>query len=234
MDLSHGSRKQLQKKVSRKRKAANAHSGLSASTSKRARITMEDTPSGQASGLSASSSMISIESLVRKVCIVRNVVCSLCLIQLVLCVQPAVKRNPIYIFYEAVPMNSQGQAGNPGDKHYKCYHGNRKVITVTRAMKYSLNGKQPLLLFTDVVSQKSIVGLVGHLKTHFPAQYRLYLILKDRTDPPTDEDLAIASGEKVLDAEAANAYLRRVEVAASANLLSMFAKQTQVNAVSRL
>jgi hypothetical protein len=104
---------------------------------------------------------------------------------------------------------------------------------VTRAMKYSLNSKQPLFLLKDIVSQKTIVGLVGHLRTHFPAQYRLYLILKDRADAPTDEELAIASGEKVLDAEAANAYLGQVEVA-SANLRSMFAKQTQENAVRKL
>jgi hypothetical protein len=69
------------------------------------------------------------------------------------------------------------------------------------------------------------MGLVGHLKTHFPAMYRLYLILKDCTNPPTNEELAIASGKKVLDAEVADSYLRQVEVA-SANLCPMFAKQS--------
>ncbi|KAG1790314.1 uncharacterized protein HD556DRAFT_1219780, partial [Suillus plorans] len=49
------------------------------------------------------------------------------------------KRNPIYYFYELVEMNSDGQAGDVGDKHYKCYLGNRKVLTITRAMKSSLN-----------------------------------------------------------------------------------------------
>ena len=63
--------------------------------------------------------------------------------------------------------------------------------------------------------------------------YRLYIILKDRTDPPTNDELAIASAEKVLDTETANAYLGRVE-AASANLLSLFAKQSQENAVSKI
>ncbi|KAF8126752.1 hypothetical protein EV363DRAFT_1524320, partial [Boletus edulis] len=82
------------------------------------------------------------------------------------------KRNPIYHFYESVSTNSRGEVGNSGDRHYKCYHGNRKVITVTRAMKYSVN------------------GLVGHLKTHAQAMYRLYVILKDRTEPPTTDDLA--------------------------------------------
>ena len=100
-------------------------------------------------------------------------------------------------------------------------------------MKYSLNGKQPLLLFTDSVSQKSIVDVVGHLKRHFPTMHRLYIFLKDHTEPPTDDELAIACAEKVLDTEAANTYLEQVEVA-SANLLSMFAKQSQENMMSKI
>jgi hypothetical protein len=51
------------------------------------------------------------------------------------------KRNPIYLFYEIVSKNAEGQSGKPGDKHYKCYHGNCKVLTITRAMRSSLNGK---------------------------------------------------------------------------------------------
>lgn len=31
--------------------------------------------------------------------------------------------------------------GNPGDKHYKCYHGNRKIFTVSKAMNYSLHSE---------------------------------------------------------------------------------------------
>ena len=68
-----------------------------------------------------------------------------------------------------------------------------------------LNGKQPLLMF--IVSQKSIVGLVGHLKGHFPAMHRLYMVLKDCTEPLTDDQLAMPLAEKVLDTEAANTYL---------------------------
>jgi hypothetical protein len=104
---------------------------------------------------------------------------------------------------------------------------------VTRAMKYSLNGKRSLLLFTDIASQ-TLLGLVGHLKTHFPAMYRLYLIMKNRTEPPTKDELAITSGEKAMDAEAASLYLGQVEVASSVSLLSMFAKQSQENVVSEM
>ena len=99
-------------------------------------------------------------------------------------------------------------------------------------MKYSLNGTCPLSLFADIVSQ-STVGLVGHLKTHFLAMYRLYNILKAHTDPSTDEELAIMLGEKVLDVEAADTYLGQVEVA-SVNLLFMFAKQLQENVASKM
>lgn len=73
-------------------------------------------------------------------------------------------------------------------------------------------------------------GLIGHLRTHFPTMFRLYLILKDRDDPPTVEEQEIASGRK---ADAVADYLGRVETA-SANILSMFAKQHEQEAVSLL
>ncbi|KAJ7435090.1 hypothetical protein B0H11DRAFT_1937904 [Mycena galericulata] len=42
-------------------------------------------------------------------------------------------RNPIYLFFESVNQNSVGYAGSPGDKHYKCFHGNREIITISKA-----------------------------------------------------------------------------------------------------
>lgn len=54
--------------------------------------------------------------------------------------------------------------------------------------------------------------------------YKLYIILKDHSSLPTNDELAIASTEKVLDAEVVNAYFREIE--ASTNLLSMFTKQS--------
>ena len=76
VDLSHGSHKQLRKKASHKCKATKAQSVPLASTSKRARVTMEETPDEQVGGLVHSSSMMSIESLLWKV---SNVHHSLCL-----------------------------------------------------------------------------------------------------------------------------------------------------------
>ncbi|KAF8798660.1 hypothetical protein BYT27DRAFT_7228363 [Phlegmacium glaucopus] len=40
-----------------------------------------------------------------------------------------VKHNPIYNFYEEWDVNNEGNLGNPGDKHYRCYHSNRKIFT---------------------------------------------------------------------------------------------------------
>ncbi|KAF8144480.1 hypothetical protein K438DRAFT_1782764 [Mycena galopus ATCC 62051] len=47
---------------------------------------------------------------------------------------PSVFQNLIYLFYETVPKNENGSIGDPGDKHYKCHHGNRKIITITKGM----------------------------------------------------------------------------------------------------
>ncbi|KAG2040827.1 hypothetical protein BDR03DRAFT_857266, partial [Suillus americanus] len=116
------------------------------------------------------------------------------------------KQNPIYYFYDIVQVNAMGQASDTGDKHYKCYLGNRKVLTITYAMKSSLN------------------GLIWHLKTHFLPMYQLYLILKSCGTSPTEDELKMARGEKVLDPDAAAAYLTQLEQA-SANLVNAFNKQ---------
>ena len=49
-----------------------------------------------------------------------------------------VKKNPIHYFYEQVDRGTNGLVGNPGDKHFKCYHRNRKVRTLTKSVKYNL------------------------------------------------------------------------------------------------
>ncbi|KAJ7455600.1 hypothetical protein B0H11DRAFT_2322331 [Mycena galericulata] len=85
-------------------------------------------------------------------------------------------RNPVYNFFEESRVNKYGVPGDTGDKHYKCCHGSRKIITVKKSQKHSVN------------------GLVSHLQRKFPPMYRLYDILKNRDTPPTADELAIASG----------------------------------------
>ncbi|KAI9434270.1 hypothetical protein BJY52DRAFT_1100235, partial [Lactarius psammicola] len=117
-----------------------------------------------------------------------------------------IKCNPIYLFYETIFQNASGQAGEPGDKHYRCYHRNHKVLTVMRAMKSNLN------------------GLINHLKSHFPAMFWLYCVLKDREEMPMPEEIAIASGKQALDPKNEAAYIERLE-AASENIRKAFAAQ---------
>ncbi|TFK33992.1 hypothetical protein BDQ12DRAFT_669813 [Crucibulum laeve] len=104
------------------------------------------------------------------------------------------KQNPIYYFYEAVVSTEDG-VSIPGNKYYKCLYGNNQIFTVTKAMKYSLN------------------GLLGNLKTKFPAMYKLYLILKAHPTLPTEDEIAIASGKKVLNVEEASKYIMKLESA---------------------
>ena len=126
--------------------------------------------------------------------------------------------NPIYLFYEEVSINANNVRGNPGDKFYKCYHGQRKTLTITKAMRSSLNGKSIHMHIITSETQYISIGLIGHLKTHFPAMYRLFLVLKDRDEPPTEDEIAIASGKKTLDPTKAAEYLVKLEKA-SATLL---------------
>ncbi|KAF8805090.1 hypothetical protein BYT27DRAFT_7298997 [Phlegmacium glaucopus] len=127
----------------------------------------------------------------------------------------AVKKNPIHYFYEQVDCGANGVVGNPGDKHFKCYHGNHKVLTLTKSMKYNLT------------------TLVTHLKQNFPLMFKLFSVLKDRSSDQqaTAEELDIASGKKILDPEKAKAWFTNFE-AALQNIHQAFQKQAEVAAVS--
>ncbi|KAF8222278.1 hypothetical protein L208DRAFT_1524601, partial [Tricholoma matsutake] len=110
--------------------------------------------------------------------------------------------NPIYYFYEKVEENANGEAGIPGDQHFKCLHGTMKVLTITKKMKYSLNA----------------------------IMYRLYLTMKDHpSDQITAEEIDIASGKKVLDPGVASEWLNQLE-SANMDIRKAFNKQVEAAA----
>ena len=80
-----------------------------------------------------------------------------------------------------------------------------------------------------------IVALVTHLKQEFLLMFKLFSVLKDRSSnqPPTAEELDIASGKKMLDPEKAKAWFTNLE-AASQNIHQAFQKQAEVAAVSQV
>jgi hypothetical protein len=61
--------------------------------------------------------------------------------------------------------------------------------------------------------------------------YQLYYMLKDREDPPTPDEIAIASGKKQLDGRAEAEYLKKLEKA-SENIKKAFEDQHARAAVS--
>ncbi|KAF8235557.1 hypothetical protein L208DRAFT_1126290, partial [Tricholoma matsutake] len=116
-------------------------------------------------------------------------------------------RNRIYYFYKSVGQNANGEVGNPGDKHYKCLHGSMKVLTITKKMKYSLNG--------------------DNLKAVLAPMYCLYLAMKEQLpDQITMEEIAVASGNKVLDPGAVSEFLHKVE-SSNVTIRSAFEKQVE-------
>ena len=56
--------------------------------------------------------------------------------------------------------------------------------------------------------------------------YRLYVLLKDRDEPPTPDEIAIALGCKVLDPAKAAAYLDQLEKA-SMTIVDLFHHQAE-------
>jgi hypothetical protein len=61
--------------------------------------------------------------------------------------------------------------------------------------------------------------------------YKLYLLWKSRGTPPTEDELKIARGEKLLDPDAAADYIHQLEQA-SANIVDAFNKQVNKAFVS--
>ncbi|KAF8144260.1 hypothetical protein K438DRAFT_1632044, partial [Mycena galopus ATCC 62051] len=118
-------------------------------------------------------------------------------------------KNPIYLFYDVVSKNNEGSIGKTGDKHYKCRHGNGRIITVTKAMRYNVS------------------GLTTHLRKDFPVMYRLYQALYTRRDePPTQQEVDLAHGDVPVDSEAAKIYLGKVE-SATANIIKSLENQAK-------
>ncbi|KAJ6582858.1 hypothetical protein B0H10DRAFT_1962360 [Mycena sp. CBHHK59/15] len=118
-------------------------------------------------------------------------------------------KNTIYLFYDVIAKNSEGSAGKRGDKHYKCRHGNGRIITVTKAMRYNVS------------------GLTTHLRKDFPVMYRLYQALYTRRDePPTQQEIELAHGDVPIDGEAPKLYLGKVELA-TANIIKSLETQAK-------
>ncbi|KAF9543146.1 hypothetical protein CPC08DRAFT_770290 [Agrocybe pediades] len=119
-----------------------------------------------------------------------------------------VKKNPIHFFFAQVEHGADGRVGNPGDKHFKCYHGNQKIITLTKSMKYNLT------------------TLINHLKANFPLMFKLFTILKARSSSEaiTQEEIDVARGKKKLDTQKAKAWFDNLE-AASRDIKDAFERQ---------
>jgi hypothetical protein len=61
--------------------------------------------------------------------------------------------------------------------------------------------------------------------------YRLYEVLKARPEPPTAEELELATGRTKLDASAAGEYISKLEKASS-NIMEAFQRQATQTTVS--
>jgi len=112
-----------------------------------------------------------------------------------------------------VKLGNDGKVGNPGDRHYKCYHGNRKVLTITKAMKSNLNGEFKFSGLMPHLSYYFLQGLIGNLKSCSPPMHSFYTLLKERPvdDPITQEEISIASGKTTLNPGATANYIKNLE-----------------------
>ena len=89
------------------------------------------------------------------------------------------------------------------------------------------------LFFFEMIITLNCVGLIGHLKKHFLGVYNLYVILKNQSEPPTDEEKAIAAGQQMLDLSKATQYLNHIQKS-SMVIIEAFKKQQNITVSSFL
>src|SRR5229473_4618813 len=140
------------------------------------------------------------------------------------------KKSPIYLFYEIVASGSDGTPGDDGDVHYRCLHGAHKICTIKKSMRSNLNGAFSFFLLLDS-SHKVLSVLVNNLRIHVKPMYQLYSILKDRDEPPTPDEINIASAKRQLDWKTKAKYLQKLKKS-SENIKKAFQNQQTCAIVS--
>jgi hypothetical protein len=133
------------------------------------------------------------------------------------------KKSPIYLFYEIVTNGSDGTPGDDGDVHYRCFHGAHKTCTIKKSMRSNLNRAFSFLCLL-IFAHKVVLVLVSNLHVHVKPMYQLYCILKDRDEPPTPEEIDIASAKQQLDEKTEAEYLQKL-AKSSENIKKAFQDQ---------
>lgn len=82
-------------------------------------------------------------------------------------------------------------------------------------------------------SHKTFSVLVNNLRVHIKPMYQLYSVLKDRDEPPTPDEIDIASGKRQLDGKAEAEYLKRLNNS-SENIKKAFQDQQARAIVSEI
>ncbi|KAJ3533021.1 hypothetical protein NMY22_g7505 [Coprinellus aureogranulatus] len=101
-------------------------------------------------------------------------------------------RSPIYLFFEEVATDSSGNK-TEGTRYYKCYHGQRRTLAITKKMKSNTK------------------HMVEHLRTSFKTMHQLFVDLQDRKAPATAAEVALASATEDRDDPAVIEVLRRLK-----------------------
>lgn len=138
------------------------------------------------------------------------------------------KTNPIYLFFEEVDApQSTSKDADSRDKHYKCYHGARKIITLKHSSRGNLSSEfTPDLVLNVVPHGRLTKALHNHIKTTFPLHYKLFELLRDRDSPPTQEEISYANATREFKGDLAQEFIKTLKK--SQRTLDTFCQGKQV------
>ncbi|CAK5270384.1 unnamed protein product [Mycena citricolor] len=132
--------------------------------------------------------------------------------------QPQSPKSPRKPKKEKVFKNKTGDTVPAGDQAWRCYHGTRKTLVITKAMKGTTN------------------GLVSNLKTASGPMFKLYNLLADRkkADPafrPSEEEIEVAGGKRVFESDAdTNTFLAKIFEGQEVTISHAFERQKAAKA----
>jgi len=131
----------------------------------------------------------------------------------------------------------QGIKAEDGDRFYQSYHGRRKILRVTKKIRYCIVSTVQSIIYAFLhptyIIRAYLSGLVGNLKTSSLEVFKFYGYLKDHVPqvPLLPEEKRIASSEVEL-SSAKLAELMKAHGTHQVSLKNVFAWQQENAAVS--
>ncbi|KAK6985093.1 hypothetical protein R3P38DRAFT_3210432 [Favolaschia claudopus] len=132
-------------------------------------------------------------------------------------------RSPIYLFYEDVECDSDGEKED-GSRYWKCRHGKRRIFTITKSMRDNTKGKLRYRLHGVVMTVVQVSSSTSKSILYTSTVSTRYSMHENGS--ATAEEKAWAAGTTPMDEATKAKYANKIEEL-NKDIQQMFAKQAR-------